>query len=67
MTCPHMEIAKGLLLKSIAVVANSDMEPARKIRAISSALADLDEVLRAKNHEVLVGKSAWLIDIAKKG
>ena len=68
MTCDdHLAIAKGLLLKSIAVIVGSNLADAKKVQAIRSALQDLDQKLLAKDHEALVGKSAWLIHLAEKG
>jgi hypothetical protein len=68
MTCnDHLAIAKGLLLKSVAVMAGSDRPPEYKVRAIKAALADLDAYLQRKDHQALVGKSAWLIHLAQRG
>jgi hypothetical protein len=68
MSAPHdMEAATAMLLKSISIAAFSHGEPARIVRAIRTALADLDAYLLAGDWLALARNSAWLIEQTKRG
>jgi hypothetical protein len=62
-----MVAAQVMLLKSVAVVAGSELDCERARRAIRAALQDLDGRLLAGDWQALVSGAAWLIDQARRG
>jgi hypothetical protein len=61
------ETAKVMLLKSIAIIVESNLDDRRKLQAISAVLTNLDAKVMASNWRALVQDSTWLIDQAKRG
>jgi hypothetical protein len=61
------ETAKVMLLKSIAIIVESNLDDRRKLQAISAVLTNLDAKIVASNWRRMVEESAWLIDQAKRG
>jgi hypothetical protein len=61
-----MEAATAMLLKSISIAAYSHGEPARIVRAIRTALADLDAYLLAGDWLALSRNAAWLLDYVRR-
>jgi hypothetical protein len=62
-----MDAAKAMLLKSVQIAANSHSDPARIVRTIRTALADLDAYLLAGDWLALARNAAWLIEQTKRG
>ena len=60
------ETAKTMLLKSIAIVVDSNLPDARKLQAIKAVLANLDAKIMASSWRRMVEEAAWLIDVAKE-
>jgi hypothetical protein len=69
LAAPHsdMEAAKAMLLKSVQIAANSNGDPARIVRTIRTALADLDARLLAGDWLGLARNAAWLIEQTRRG
>jgi hypothetical protein len=61
------ETAKVMLLKSLAIIVESNLDDRRKLQAISAVLTNLDAKVMASNWRALVQDSTWLIDQAKRG
>jgi hypothetical protein len=59
--------AQAMLLKSVAIVAGSELDCERARGAIRAALADLDGKLLAGDWQALAHDAAWLIDQARRG
>ena len=62
-----LDIAKTMLLKSVAIVVGSDLDDRTARGAIRAALQDLDGRLLAGDWQALARGAAWLIDQARRG
>ena len=61
-----MVSAMALLLKAVAIASRSEGDPGRALRAIRTALDDLDRHLMADDWRTLARTAGWLTQQARR-